>query len=253
MNEMDLKNRWLAEEAIAHMKGWDFSHIDGRYMEEASLPWDYRDMVLARLKPDMQLLDMGTGGGEFLTTLGHPYDHTTVTEGYPPNAQLCRETLAPLGIRVVEADGGQPLPLPDAAFDLVINRHESYDPHEVYRILKPGGVFITQQVGEFNDRELVELLLPGLPLSFPGHSAAPQAQRFRDAGFTVLQEAEHFGDIRFYDVGALVWFARILPWEFAGFSVESCLPRLLAAQRLLDEQGVISGRTHRFLIVAQKA
>lgn len=253
MNEMDLKNRWLAEEAIAHMKGWDFSHIDGRYTEEASLPWDYRDTVLARLKPDMQLLDMGTGGGEFLMTLGHPCDHTTVTEGYPPNAQLCRETLAPLGIRVVEADGGHPLPLPDAAFDLVINRHESYDPREVYRILKPGGVFITQQVGEFNDRELVELLLPGLPLPFPGHSAAPQAQRFREAGFTILQEAEHFGAIRFYDVGALVWFARILPWEFEGFSVERCLPRLLAAQRLLDEQGAVSGRTHRFLIVAQKA
>lgn len=253
MNNIQLKKCWLEEEAIAHMKGWDFSHIEGRYTEESHLPWDYRSIVLAHLKPAMQLLDMGTGGGEFLLTLGHPYGRTTVTEGYPPNAQLCRETLAPLGIRVVEADGDQPLPLPDATFDLIINRHESYDPGEVWRILKPGGMFITQQVGEFNDRGLAELLLPGLPLPFPGHSVGPQARQFRDAGFTVLQEAEHFGDIRFFDVGALVWFARILPWEFDGFSVETCLPRLMEAQRLLEKQGSIDARTHRFLIVAQKA
>jgi DNA mismatch repair protein MutS2 len=36
-------------------------------------------------------------------------------------------------------------------------------------------------------------------------------------------------------VGALVWFARIIEWEFPGFSVESCLERLYEAQRILEE------------------
>lgn len=253
MNIAHLKETWLREEAAARMTGWDFSHIADRYIEEDSIPWNYRSIVLSHLKPGMQLLDMGTGGGEFLLTLGHPYVQTTVTEGYPPNAQLCRETLAPLGIRVIEADAEQPLPLPDEAFDLVINRHESYVPSEVWRILKPGGLFITQQVGEMNDRDFVDLLLPGLPVSFPGHNAAVQSQHFRDAGFTLLQTDEHFGSIRFFDTGALVWFAKILPWEFVDFSVERCLDRLSQAQLILEEKGCIKGRTHRFLIVAQKA
>lgn len=252
MTSSELRQAWLQEEAIAHMKGWDFSHLQGRYTEEENLPWDYDVIVRSHLSPEKTLLDMGTGGGEFLLTLGHPPAMTTVTEGYPPNAELCREWLAPLGIRVVEADGEDPLPLPDSAFDLVINRHEPYNIPELRRILKPGGLFITQQVGEDNDRDLAELLLPGTEKPFPGLNAVKQARRFREAGFTVLRQEEAFRPIRFFDVGALVWFARVIPWEFPDFSVEACFGRLLEAQRILEEKGEIRGMTHRFLLVARK-
>ena len=50
------------------MHGWDFSHIRGR-VEEAPLPWDYKQKVLDFLKPQSVILDMGTGGGEFLLSL----------------------------------------------------------------------------------------------------------------------------------------------------------------------------------------
>ena len=252
MTSSELRQAWLREEAIAHMRGWDFSHLQGRYTEGEDYAWDYAAIVRSHLSPDKTLLDMGTGGGEFLLTLGHPPAMTTVTEGYPPNAELCRERLSPLGIRVVEADGEDPLPLPDNAFDLVINRHESYNIPELRRILKPGGLFITQQVGEDNDRDLAELLLPGTPKPFPGLNAAEQARRFREAGFTVLRSEEAFRPIRFFDVGALVWFARVVPWEFPGFSVEACFGRLMEAQRILEEKGEIRGMTHRFLLVARK-
>jgi hypothetical protein len=53
-------------------------------------------------------------------------------------------------------------------------------------------------------------------------------------------------------VGALVWFARILPWEFPDFSVDTHLENLMQAQKILEETGCIEGRTHRFLLVAQK-
>ena len=45
---------------------------------------------------DYEVLD--TGGGEFLLSLHHPFQNTSATEGYPPNVQLCKETLLPLGI-----------------------------------------------------------------------------------------------------------------------------------------------------------
>ncbi len=45
----------------------------------------------------------------------------------------------------------------------------------------------------------------------------------------------------FFDVGALVWFAKIIEWEFPGFCVDGCLDRLAAAQALLESGGSIEG------------
>ena len=45
MNRNELISVWKAEEKIAHIHGWDFSHIDGRYTEQDDLPWDYRSVI----------------------------------------------------------------------------------------------------------------------------------------------------------------------------------------------------------------
>lgn len=252
MERNELFQHWLEEEKIAHIKGWDFSHIEGKYTEGEGLPWDYRWTILQHLQPDTRLLDIDTGGGEFLLGLGHPHHLLAATEAYPPNVQLCRETLLPLGVDFRPADGSGALPWPDASFDLVINRHGDFNPAEIHRVLKPGGVFITQQVGAENDRALVELLLPGTPMPFPEQYLRIAREKFEQAGFTILESCEAFPPIRFYDVGALVWFARIIAWEFPGFSVERCRERLLAAQEILEQRGVIEGVTHRFLLVGKK-
>ena len=114
MKTNELIKRWKEEEEIAHIHGWDFSHIEGRYMEEDDLPWDYREEILRYLKPEMRILDIDTGGGEFLLSLNHPYENTAATENYPPNVDLCRETLLPLGVDFRAADGKGILPFEDA-------------------------------------------------------------------------------------------------------------------------------------------
>lgn len=243
----------LAEEQCIHIHGWDFSHIHGRYQEEDDLPWDYRQIVLQYLQPEHQILDLDTGGGEFLLSLHHPYHHTSATEAYPPNAALCRETLLPLGIQFREAEANGPLPFPDNTFDLILNRHGTYNPKEIFRLLKPGGHFITQQVGAENDRALAELLLsPVPPLPFPEQRLSIARHSAEEAGLKLLDGQEAFRPIRFWDVGALVWFARIIEWEFPGFSVDACFDRLLTAQTLLERDGVIEGKIHRFLLIAEK-
>ena len=247
-----LKKAWLEEEAVAHIHGWDFSHIHGRYEEEDNLPWDYASVVREYLTGDMKLLDYDTGGGEFLLSLRHPHERTAATEGYPPNVALCRETLTPLGVDFRACDNASAIPFPDGSFDMVINRHGDYDPREIHRLLKPGGVFVTQQVGSQNDRELVEMVLPGLPQPFPGNNLAAQRPLFEAAGFDILRADEAFRRIVFYDVGAFVWFARIIEWEFPGFSVEACFDRLLELRRVIEQKGRIEGTTHRFLIAARK-
>lgn len=252
MKENELIQAWKAEEEIAHIHGWDFSHIDGRYMEDTNFPWNYRQVIGEYLTSDMKLLDIDTGGGEFLLSLRHLYENTAATENYLPNVQLCKETLLPLGINFRQADGKGKLPFEDASFDVVINRHGDFNPREIYRVLKTGGVFISQQVGAENDRELVELLCGDLPLPFPDQYADMAAAAFRKEGFSILCKEECFSPIRFYDVGALTWFARVLPWEFTGFSVDTHVQSLMKAQWILENKGYIEGKTHRFLLVARK-
>lgn len=247
-----LKQQWLAEEAAAHISGWNFSHINGRCVDLEPLPWEFRSIILDHLRPEHRLLDQDTGGGEFLLSLGHPYKNTWATEGYPPNAELCRHRLPSLGIHFQEVQAGSPLPFPAQAFDVVTNRHGSFLASELARVLRPGGLFLTQQVGWQNDRELVALLLPGTPPPYPDFTLASVTTQLEQAGFEVLRSQEASRPVRFYDVGALVWFARVIPWEFPGFSVEDCLSQLYRAQEIIEREGYVEGHTHRYLVIARR-
>lgn len=250
--KQDLLNQWLKEEKQAHIKGWDFSHIRDRYIEEDALPWNLRTVIKKYLDNDTKLLDMETGGGEFLLSLGHPTNKTSAIEGYKPNVKYCKEVLLPLGIDFKEADGKYQLPFDYNLFDIVTNRHGDYNVKELKRVLKKDGLFITQQVGAENDRELIKLLQPEITtLPYPKQYLEIRKSELIENGFEILESGEVFQPIRFYDVGALVWFAKIIEWEFPNFSVKTHLQNLYTAQNILQTKGVIEGRIHRFYFVAK--
>ncbi len=248
----ELRKEWEAEEKIAHIHGWDFSHIHGRYEEEEDLPWDYERIIAEYRTDDKKMLDFDTGGGEFLLSLKHPYENTAATEGFPPNVELCKETLLPLGIDFRACDDAANIPFEADSFDLIINRHGDFDPEETHRILKQGGLFITEQVGADNDRDLAEMVLPEVEAPFPELKLSIQKEKFEKAGFEIVRAEEAYRPIRFYDIGAFVWFAHIIEWEFPGFSVDKCFDKLLEMQETIDKNGVLEGTIHRYLIVAKK-
>lgn len=248
MNYEKLKNAWLEDERHS-FQGWNFSHLQSRWQSDA-LAWDYKSTVTKHLRPEDQLLDIGTGGGEFLLSLGHPYKNTAVTEAWPPNIQLCMEKLAPLGIQVYSTQEKSPLPIADCRFDIVINRHASYDLHEVRRILKPGGIFITQQVGGQNCVDLGHRINLDMPMH-QTFSLETELPKFRGCGFAVKYANECFPPLKFFDVGAIVYWAKIIVWSFPGFSVERNFDRLCALQEDIDQKGFVSTLEHRFIIIAQ--
>ncbi len=250
MNHEQFKN-YLKSEEKQVFQGWDFSYLDGRWDGE-HIPWDYKKIVLSYLHTNHKLLDMGTGGGEFLLTLGHPFNNTSVTEAYPPNVLICQEKLKPLGITVRQVFDDSMLPYEDSSFDIVINRHEAYDIGEVNRILKTGGYFITQQVGGKNDADLAEKLINSGESIHPDNDLKNNTEAFKNNGFDIIQSGESFTPIQFYDTGALVYFAKIIEWEFPGFSVDTCFDNLCKIEEEINKTGYIEGTEHRFIIVARK-
>lgn len=242
----------LSEEQAAFI-GWDFSHLQGRLIEEP-LEWDYKERLKEFLKPDTKLLDMGTGGGEFLLTLNHPFNLTSVTEGYEPNYRLCMDTLARYGINVQWVDTDDQLNFPDNSFDLVINRHESYDIDEVKRVLKKGGHFITQQVGVTDGYNLTEILNPGYIREdvSPLFNLENEAISFKNKGFRIVYRNQCYPTSKFLDIGAVAYYAKLLPWQYPDFTVSGRLEALSTLQEEINAKGFFELKEHRFIIVAKK-
>jgi len=250
MDYSNLKEQWITEEKAA-FQGWDFSRLNKR-REESPVEWDYIKIVREYLKSDDLLLDMGTGGGEVLLTIKHPYNLTYATEAYEPNFQLCKKTLASLGIHVakVYGDYNDDLPYENEMFDVVINRHESFDMKEIHRILKPNGFFITQQVGGKNDMNLSDIL--GYKRYFEHHTLENNIDIIENNGFNVIYKNECFPEVKFFDVGTIVYFAKIIEWEFPGFSVEDYFVKLTDIQKEIESNGFFKNINHRFIIAANK-
>ncbi len=241
----------LVEEAARRpTSGWDFRFLDGR-MTEDPLPWSYEEragqLVRATRAP---VLDLGTGGGELLSSLAPLPPGSRATEGWPPNVPVARRRLAALAVDVVEPGPDGSLPLPSGAFGAVLDRHEAYDPAEVGRVLAPGGVFVTQQVGSDDGREL-SALLEGPPPDRDAHWNLDAAVAgLEGAGLAVTRARQARTLRRFHDVGALVSYLRMVPWQVPGFDAPTHRGPLLRLHRNMARGRPLTCTVHRFLVEA---
>jgi SAM-dependent methyltransferase len=250
----------LLSEASAHpTSGWDFTWL-GERMQSAGVPWNYPAIVERFVAGASSVLDMGTGGGEFLSALRFLPRRAVATEGWLPNVRVAAERLRPRGVSVVHDEGAVDnvdqseqaprgrLAFCDGAFDLVIDRHEAYNPAEVRRVLRSGGHFLTQQAdsGGADARRLLGLDPPEKPL-FDRRIAVAQLEA---AGMQVRDGDSAIETIRFADIGAFAWYLRMVPWTVAGFTIETQRAALVA----LHDRGeplVVHGL--RFWVDAERA
>src|ERR1051325_3064952 len=95
----------LVAEAQAHdFSGWDFSFIEHRVVR-AGTPWDYGRRVNELAAHARTLLDLGTGGGEFLSVVSPLPPLTVATESYMPNVPVAAKRLAGVGAFTVASPG----------------------------------------------------------------------------------------------------------------------------------------------------
>ncbi len=232
--------------------GWDFSYLttSGR-MQESATAWNYRSLVEGYMSKADSLLDMGTGGGEFLCSLQNLPDKIFATEGYEPNLEIASKNLKKINASVKFIDRDNKIPWPDEKFDLVINRHEEFDPSEVYRVLKPGRFFLTQQVSGINDLNLNTWLGADLP-PYLDWSLSKALEMLLKSGFTILDQQESLGYTRFFDVGAICYYLKCIPWQIEDFTIEKYQDKLMMLHEYLQKNGFIDLINHRFLVIARK-
>jgi SAM-dependent methyltransferase len=205
------------------------------------------------------MLDIDTGGGEWLASLQQRATETLATESWPPNVGVARERLREFAVDVVAAEpvrdnlsqgNGEPsLPFPNDSFDLVTARHAAFVAREVARVLAPGGVFLTQQVGgDYGDA--YEALGLERPPSEPRWDLARAKQQLSAAGLEYAEGAEGEEVTTFTDVGAFVWYLRQIPWTVKGFSVERHRPNLARLHERIERDGPLRLRLPAFWLAA---
>lgn len=228
-------------------QGWDFSYISETGRASSSiLTWSYGSFVRKEMAAVKSMLDMGTGGGELLSYFQPFPPIVKATEGYKPNVPIAKKRLEPLGVSVYEIENDDDLPFEEQEFELIVNKHESFDANEVYRILKQGGTFITQQVGGDDCFEINEWF--DTPLTYDGWNLANAQKQLEDAGFDVTYAKEEYPIQRFYDLGALLYYLKAIPWQLENWNQNDHTEKLYDIYQQISRHGFIDVSQHRFIL-----
>ena len=242
----------LIQDALSlPFSGWDFAIMADRWKTNP-LSWDYAAIARSRMKAITSMLDQDTGGGELLSSLAPLPAHTWANENYPPNIPVAYHRLAPMGVRLITDYTSTSIPLPDSSLDLILNRHGDYHEPELFRLLKPGGIFLTQQVGSQNCIRLNTLIQDEVDYQYASWTLGIISQQLKSSGFELLNVREEFPVTKFSDIGAVVFYLRIISWQIADFSVEKYRQKLFAIHQQILSHGPLQVREHRILVEARK-
>jgi SAM-dependent methyltransferase len=241
----------VAEGDAVPVDGWDFSWFEGRATEDRP-SWGYARLIGARMAEVQAALDIQTGGGEVLATIPRAPAVLAATDSWPPNLAIARRNLASLGATVVAAADDAELPFEDESFDLVVSRHPTMTVwEEVARVLRPGGTFLSQQIGAGTNRELTEFMMGPAPI---GEARSTERARVsaEAVGLTVVDLRHESLPVVFFDVAAVVYFLRKVIWTVPGFTVEQYRDQLVAMHEHIQQHGSFVSHAERFLIEAHK-
>jgi hypothetical protein len=241
-------------------EGWDFSRFGSR-LTVTHPRWSFRDMAAAHADGAATMLDMGTGGGEQLAQYARRPALTVASESWPPNVPVAARRLRPLGVSVVQTEAAPDndeqaeeevlgrLPFRDGAFELVTNRHESFNASEVARVLATNGTFLTQQVGDVAE-DLYDLV--GLSAPPSQWTLALAEKQVRAAGLHVGASDSAVVTMTFADVGVLGWYLRQVPWAVPAFVMQRDRDRLRRVHQRITRNGPVHVRQRQFWVRAVK-
>ncbi|MDP6667891.1 MAG: class I SAM-dependent methyltransferase [Dehalococcoidia bacterium] len=231
--------------------GWDFSKIQSRRGE---IPWDYRAVVQSETPPAARALDIGTGGGEYLLEMAAFFSSVVGIDPDPEMIAVATSNAQKSGIANVSFQKGSAdeLPFSGNTLDFAMNRQAPFNLQEIARVLRPGGVFVTQQVGI---RNLENIVAPFGGQAFPENAIPSTARRTAlQVGLVVDRLDEYDTEYRYLNLDSLVFQLKAIShYLLHPVSGDSGMTKLLEAARVSsDGRGQFISNEHRWLMVAHK-
>ena len=245
----------VLEGAVEPTQGWDFSWFDGR-ATEGRPSWRYLENLGTRMARASAVLDLQTGGGElFAQVLGRSVERPqflAATESWLPNIEVARRNLHPFGVTVVHTPDEGAVPFEDESFELVCSRHPTVVVwKEIERLLRPGGIYFSQQIGAGTNSELANFFVA--PRELPENQKMQRMiSRATEVGLKVLDAREESLPVAFFDIGAVVYFLRKVIWTVPDFSVDKYHDRLMDLHERIERDGSFTSHSQRIILEVEK-
>lgn len=252
MRRLDAFEDLVQEAERIPIQAWDFSWLADRALEVRP-SWRFFELVSERASRASQLLEVQAGTGSMIGALPSLPPLAVATEGFAPSVAVAAPRLRSRGAHLVVTSQVTPgLPFSDGVFDLVISRHPTKVWwYEISRVLPPGGTYLAQHVGPHSLRSLTEVFTGPLP---EGSQRAPEVEReaAESAGLIVETMNVERPPVAFYDVGAVVYFLRLVPWIVPNFTVAGYRDVLYRLHHHIEQHGAFETTASRTLVEARK-
>ena len=187
MNESAYKSFY---NRVGKTNGWDFSKVK---VVSEGVTWDFNEEIKKRTSSSGILLDIGTGGGENALQIAPFVSFLVGIDRSAEMIETARANLKKADLSNVSFSqmSAHTLKFPAECFGMVTSRHAPFCSREVADVLKKGGYFLTQQVGEEDKLTIKKAFNRGTSAEECGALQARYIRELKEAGFSDVQSFEY--------------------------------------------------------------
>lgn len=188
MNELEYKDFY---DKIGKLNGWDFSHLQ---VTSEGVTWGFYEEVTKRCNGSELLLDIGTGGGENLINIASSFFFgigIDISGGMLETAHTNLNKAKLSNVRFTQMSSDH-LQFPSEFFDIISCCHAPFFAREAVKMLKRGGLFLTQQVSEADKLNLKRAFHRGQSFGeIDGTLKDRYVSELKEAGFSKVESFDY--------------------------------------------------------------
>lgn len=242
------KNKFY--DSVGKRIGWDFSKLDKR-VNVRNRKWDFVTVVKKYNTKNSILLDLGTGSGEKIISIAKNCKRACGIDNSKFMIAKAKQNVKLKNVEFKIGDNND-IPYQNKTFDIITSRHAPINFKEAYRVMKEGGLLITQQVGERDKQNIKDVFGKGQSYGKThGKLISDYIKKAQDVGFNVLVK-DHYHSIEYYKFPDLIFLLKNTP-IIPEFNIKKDISFLEIIKKKFKSNLGIKTNSCRYLLIMKKS
>ena len=237
-------------DSVGKRIGWDFSKLD-KGVAVKNQKWDFTAVVGKYITKNSILLDLGTGSGEKIISFAKKCKRVCGIDNSKFMIAKAKQNVKLKNAEFKIGDNNK-VPYGNKTFDIIASRHAPINFKEAYRVMKEGGLLITQQVGEMDKQNIKDIFGRGQSYCKKhGKLIDEYIKKAKDAGFNVSVKY-HYHSTEYYKLPDLIFLLENTP-IIPGFNLKKDMPFLKIIKKKFSYKLGIKTGSCRYLLIMKKS